>query len=179
MLSLLPVLPGTVSAEDKALLREAGFLVFEHPNPPELKVIGDGCDCDCGTLLGKLIAGVSAQIGELRPITLSVTAGPLLKMDSGPPVNADGSPVELHPVQVSKEAKHAGQLDYHNPSNAQRHLWVIGGVGVSVSKMTGSNVISTFTSSSGSFPVPSNSSNNFLRVLWASGPQNAPNIDWY
>jgi hypothetical protein len=175
MPSLLPVLPGTISAEDKALLREAGFLVFEHPNPPELKVLGDGCDCDCGTLLGQLIAEIGAQIGDSRPVTLSVTAGPVSRMSVGPPVNADGSPVTLHPVTISGMANHDGLLDYPNTSKVQRNLWVTGGVNTTVVALpvVSQNAPPPQTAPC-IFPVPPNKS---VRVTWLSGQ--APSIAWY
>lgn len=37
--AILPVKPGTLSAEDKAALREIGVVVIEHENPSELRIL--------------------------------------------------------------------------------------------------------------------------------------------
>jgi hypothetical protein len=37
--SILPVRPGTISADDKAMLREVGVIVIEHENPEELQLM--------------------------------------------------------------------------------------------------------------------------------------------
>lgn len=38
-IALLPVKPGTMSAEDKATLREAGVVVVEHEEPETLRLL--------------------------------------------------------------------------------------------------------------------------------------------
>ena len=38
-ISILPVRPGTLSADDKAALRESGVVVIEHENPAELQML--------------------------------------------------------------------------------------------------------------------------------------------
>ena len=37
--SILPARPGTISAEDKATLRDVGVIVVEHENPAELQLL--------------------------------------------------------------------------------------------------------------------------------------------
>ena len=37
--TLLPVTPGSLTSEDKAILREAGVIVVEHENPSELRLL--------------------------------------------------------------------------------------------------------------------------------------------
>lgn len=37
--SILPVRPGTISTDDRALLREACVIVIEHENPAELRTL--------------------------------------------------------------------------------------------------------------------------------------------
>lgn len=37
--AILPVLPGTISEADRELLREAGVVVIEHPEPHTLRIL--------------------------------------------------------------------------------------------------------------------------------------------
>ncbi len=48
--TLLPVKPGSLSADDKAALRDAGVIVIEHENPQELRLLRPSADVDAGTM---------------------------------------------------------------------------------------------------------------------------------
>jgi hypothetical protein len=124
MAKLLPVKPGTVNAADRALLSEAGFLVFDHPEPAEVNVPGEGSEnCDCGSLLGKLIAGISAQIGRDRSVTVSVTAGPAERPWVGPPISESGG------VQLSVKSN---AIAFTNQSPDDRWIFVKATTGFNV-----------------------------------------------
>jgi hypothetical protein len=123
MTKLLPVRPGTINDTDKAVLREAGILVFEHPDPAEVNVLGDDCDCDCGTLLGNLIAEISARIGSDRPVSLCVTAGGELRSWPGPPISPYGG-VEL--------ADDNGKVKWRNTSQTTHWIFVSATTGFAV-----------------------------------------------
>lgn len=49
--TLLPVRPGSLSAEDKALLREAGVIVIEHESPETLRLLRPWVDVDSSQML--------------------------------------------------------------------------------------------------------------------------------
>jgi hypothetical protein len=89
---LLPVKPGSISDADKALLREAGVVVFEHPAPAEVNLLGDDCDGCCGVLLGRLFAKISEQVGDTRSIEVCVKVGPEDRIGPKHPPNSDGHP---------------------------------------------------------------------------------------
>lgn len=49
--TLLPVTPGSLSADDKATLREAGVIVIEHEHPETLRLLRPAADLDSSELL--------------------------------------------------------------------------------------------------------------------------------
>lgn len=49
--TLLPVKPGSLSAEDKAMLREAGVIVIEHESPETLRLLRPWADVDSSQML--------------------------------------------------------------------------------------------------------------------------------
>lgn len=61
--TLLPVRPGTISDEDRALLRDFGVIVIEHENPEELRLIQPGVEIDAGTMLTSALAAL-ARVGD-------------------------------------------------------------------------------------------------------------------
>jgi hypothetical protein len=64
--AILPVKPGTISAEDKAALREIGVLVIEHEHPSEIRILRPFSEIEGGDLLLAAMRGVMAEDGKAR-----------------------------------------------------------------------------------------------------------------
>ncbi len=76
--ALLPVKPGTMSADDKATLREVGVVVVEHEEPETLRLLTPTAELGTSDLLGAamfaLVDSGHASTSTLAAFTLQVGA---------------------------------------------------------------------------------------------------------
>lgn len=58
-ISLLPVLPGTVSSKDKRTLAEVGVIVIEHADPSSLRLLRPQSEINHGDMLAAAVAAIA------------------------------------------------------------------------------------------------------------------------